>query len=71
MERVREQIERYLNGIGELFKNPKITLVVRAPQLDDGDVVMTNDDLTEAIRAIEKSRAAEAAEGRGTGGDGR
>ena len=43
-----------LDRICKRFKNPKITLVVRAPQLEDGDLVIGNDDLTSAIGAIRR-----------------
>lgn len=51
---VQHRLQQRLNQIGEEFLQPKITLVVRAPQLDDGDLVMTNDDPAKAIAAIER-----------------
>jgi hypothetical protein len=37
-----------------MFKDPRVTIVVRAPSLPDGDVVVTDDDLDAAIKAIER-----------------
>jgi hypothetical protein len=51
---VAESIARDLNHIATFFKEPKITLIVRSPQLDDGDLVMTADDPRKAIAAIER-----------------
>lgn len=39
------------------FKNPKMTLVVRAPQLADGDLILTDDSLADALIAIERLRS--------------
>ena len=54
---VSEDISYHLTAIAKHFKNPKITLVVRAPDLTDGDLVMSIDDLGEAIKAIERLAA--------------
>ena len=43
-----------LDSVARKFKNPKMTLVVRAPDLPDGDVVIGNDDLDAAIGAINR-----------------
>lgn len=43
-----------LDNICRKFKNPKVTLVVRAPDLEDGDIVIGNDDLNSAIAAIRR-----------------
>lgn len=51
---VQETINHHLNEIAGLFKAPKITLVVRAPNLPDGDLVMTADDLDQAVAAIQR-----------------
>lgn len=54
----QDAIAYHLNMIGVLFKNPRITLVIRNPDLTakglDGDVVIshTDEDLEEVIRAI-------------------
>jgi len=49
---LQEQIAYSLDEIRRLFKNPKITLVVRNPDQADGDVVLSDDDLDKAIAAI-------------------
>lgn len=51
---IREEIAEHLNAIGALFKNPRVTLVVRIPDLDDGDLVMTQDDPELVIGAIRR-----------------
>lgn len=54
----QDAVAYHLNMIGVLFKNPRITLVIRNPDLNaqgkDGDVVIshTDEDLDEVIRAI-------------------
>lgn len=52
----QQRMEQVLNEIGKMFKNPRLTLVVRNPDQTaqglDADCVITNDDLNEAIRAI-------------------
>lgn len=47
-------LDRDLKRIAKRFKSPKITLVVRNPQLADADVVLTDDDPELAIAAIRK-----------------
>ena len=46
-----------LDSVCDKFKNPKVTLIVRAPDLPDGDVVIGNDDLDAAIAAINRLKA--------------
>jgi len=41
-----------LDSVCRKFKNPKVTLVVRSTELIDGDVIIGNDDLDLAIKAI-------------------
>ena len=54
---LHNSLSNHLDTIGKLFvRQPRITLVCRCPWLDDGDTVIGDDDLTEAIRAIEKKR---------------
>lgn len=52
MENLFFALQDDLDRICRRFKNPKVTLVVRAPDLDDGDVVIGNDDLDATIAAI-------------------
>ncbi len=54
LEELRERMGNKLAEIAEWFVNPKITIVVRAPHLNDGDVVLTDDDVELAIAAIRK-----------------
>ena len=49
-------LQRDLDSVCRKFKHPKVTLVVRAPDLEDGDVVIGNDDLDAAIAAIERMK---------------
>lgn len=49
---LQAQIAAHLDDIGKLFKNPKITLVVRNSDVADADVVLSDDDLELAIKAI-------------------
>lgn len=53
-------IAESLEDIAAYFVAPKLTLVVRAPDLEDGDVVITTDNLDEAIKAIERLKASPA-----------
>ena len=46
-----------LDRISKRFVRPKLTLVVRAPDLPDGDVVIGDDDLDMAIAAIERLKS--------------
>ncbi len=49
-----------LDRICRRFKSPKVTLIVRAPELEDGDVLIGNDDFDEAVAAINRLKAREA-----------
>ena len=52
-----EQIAPHLEAIERLFKSPVLTLVVRAPQLPDGDLVMTQDEPAKIIASVQKLMA--------------
>lgn len=65
LSQLHQKLAVHLEQISELFKNPKITLVVRSPDLPDGDVVLTDDELDKAIAAIERLK------GRDSGSSGR
>ncbi len=52
-----DKIIPHLEAIEALFKSPVITLVVRAPQLPDGDLVLTQDDPNAIIDTIKKQMA--------------
>jgi hypothetical protein len=51
---LQEDISTHLEAISRLFKaNPKITLVVRNPEMPgDADLVLSDDDLEQAIASI-------------------
>lgn len=51
---LRGAIEPKLTAIRKLFLNPKLTLIVRSPDLGDGDLILTEDDLDEVVKAIRK-----------------
>jgi len=47
----------HLNSIAGLFKpGAKLTLLVRTPGNEEADFLLTNDDLGEAIKLIERRR---------------
>ena len=60
LERVGEIVCDHLAQIAEQFKNPKITLIVRAPDIADGDMILTDDDLNATIAAIQRMQARKA-----------
>lgn len=48
-----DQLMPHIEAIERLFKFPRVTLLVRAPNLPDGDLLLTQDDgdtICEAIR---------------------
>ena len=46
------KISTHLEAIERMFKAPKVTLVIRNPELEDGDLIVTNDNFEDAIEAI-------------------
>jgi hypothetical protein len=52
-----EKIVPHLEAIERLFKAPRITLLVRAPQLPNGDILLTQDDEATIIEAITRQMA--------------
>lgn len=48
-----------LAGIARRFKKPKITLVIRNLDVEDGDVIVSDDDFDKVIEAINKLRSRE------------
>lgn len=57
-QQLHSAIARHLSAIGDLFKDPQITLLIRNPDAVDGDVVMTSEkDLTVVIASLEKTWA--------------
>jgi hypothetical protein len=59
---VGDDIGRHLAAIQSHFTNSKVTFLARAVGFDDGsrDMVMTDDDLSAAIKALEIRRAVDA-----------
>jgi hypothetical protein len=51
--KVQQEIEEVLKNIEPLFLNARLTLIVRNPDLQDGDMILTKDDLDEVIKSIE------------------
>lgn len=55
-QHITDAIAFRLDAIAGHFKNPKVTLVVRSPDLDDGDLIMTADNLADVIAAVDRLR---------------
>ena len=58
---IAAEISDHLDAIKRLWKNPKLTLLIRNPDLQDGDFVMTDDTLEAAISALQKRQKADPA----------
>lgn len=57
LEEVHNAASIHLSEIAEYFKSGvKLTLLVRTPGDDDADFILTNDDLDEVIKAIERRK---------------
>lgn len=55
LEHVREICEQKLSEIARCFTaDCKITLIVRKPDNDEADFVLTNDQFSEAIKVLER-----------------
>jgi len=53
LHQLHEDLCNDLERIAARFKSrPKITLLIRSPELPDGDVLLSDDDLALAIKAI-------------------
>lgn len=60
-ELLRSQIADRLVAMEKMFDpRCKLTFVMRAPHLGDGDIVVTADDVDAVIRALERLRGYEA-----------
>ena len=59
---IEERLRPHLAAIARLFKAPRITLIVRAPEIGNvtGDLVLSNDNPTRAIAALRSRMVAEA-----------
>ena len=51
---LHDNLQNDLDRIKARFKNPKLTLIVRNPDVKDGDVVIGDDDLNLAIESVRK-----------------
>lgn len=51
---MKYEVAGHLSAIAKLFKNPKLTLIIRNQDLPDGDVLMSDDDADLAIAAINR-----------------
>lgn len=58
-DHISDEIADHLDAIKAFFKAPKLTLIVRAPELADGDLVMTDDRIADAVAALERMRPKE------------
>ena len=57
---VQQRMSDHMDGILRLFKSgAKITVIVRNPEHGDADVILGNDDLDDAIAAINHLKAKE------------
>ena len=55
LSEVQQIASAKLEEIAECFKpGAKLTLLVRTPGNDDADFLLTNDDLSEAIKALQR-----------------
>jgi hypothetical protein len=54
---VEVRLTRLLGEVADLFRAPRVTLVVRSPQLPGGALVLTDDDLDLAVEAIRRLAA--------------
>jgi hypothetical protein len=55
LARLHQAISDHLEAISDFFtQKPKITIVIRTPWLECGDVVLTDDDSELAIAAIKR-----------------
>lgn len=51
---IQEEIAGHLDAIAALFKNPKMTLLIRNPDIadNDGDMLLGNDSFEDAEKAL-------------------
>jgi len=60
MHYAHAEISRLLDDVCRVFtrhEDVRVTLVVRTPWLEDGGVLMGNDEIDEAIKEIERLRS--------------
>lgn len=55
---VERQLKLHLLAIERMFKNPKVTLIVRneLPDGANGDILLTNDNVDKVIECIQQLR---------------
>jgi len=51
---ITQDISDHRDAIRAYFTAPKVTLLVRNPALDDGDFLLTEDDLDCVMRALQR-----------------
>ena len=56
IDQTRVEVAALLDQIRDPYVYPKITLLVRSPDLDDGDFVLSDDDFDEAIAALTRMK---------------
>lgn len=57
LAQAREEISGHMDRILSVFKpGARITVIVRTPDNNEGDLLLTNDSLTEAVAVIERSK---------------
>jgi hypothetical protein len=62
LQQLHLDISEHLNQIAALFKEDaklKLTLIIRTPELEDGGVLISNDDFDAAIAEINRLKAKE------------
>jgi len=60
LQLLHADISDHLEAISKLFtQRPKITIVIRTPWLEDGGVLLSDDNFDEAIAEIQRLRASE------------
>lgn len=52
-----DQLMPHIEAIERLFKQPCVTLLVRAPNLPDGDLLLTQDDEATICEAVHRQMA--------------
>ncbi len=57
--RVSDQVSWHLEEIRKLFRDPKLTLVVRTPSVPDGEFILTDDELAKVVATLDKHRDAD------------
>ena len=59
LERVKYEASNHMDSIHRLFKpEVRLTLIARTPGNDDTDFMLTDDDLSEVARLIERRKEA-------------